>query len=102
MSKYIVMKFNKVVFSSESWDVAHDWMLSNSGEPYSDESVNTCLVEESQYNSMLTAKAEDVVQTQYTKCWVCGEPFDGLTVPFLREKGVCSNYCLEDAGWDYS
>jgi len=36
------------------------------------------------------------------KCWICGSPLDGFVVPFLREKGVCSNYCLEDAGWDYS
>ena len=35
-------------------------------------------------------------------CWICGAPLDGFVVPFLREKGVCSNYCLTDAGWDYS
>ena len=44
----------------------------------------------------------EVEEFEYTKCWICGAPLGGFVVPFLREKGVCSNYCLEDAGWDYS
>ncbi len=51
----------------------------------------------------IEAHAEDIDdEPEPPKCWICEEPLNSLTVPFLFKKGVCSWGCLEDAGYDYS
>jgi len=55
------------------------------------------------YLDLIDENVEEVDdEPEPVKCWICGQLLDGLTVPFLAEKKVCSWFCLEDAGYDYS